>query len=355
MGKQVVHFGVQLGPKQAEMREGVLPELGPEELLLKMEICNICTEDYQRWLGLRKFDPPMADGHEYVGVIVAKGKDVISAYQIGDRVGKLNQYCGACDDCRRGNSGDCRYAVHKGVGLEEYNGMKGFADYKILHQRMAIKLSNEIPAPQAAFLEPLATVIHGAKKLRIKPMETVVVIGAGTMGLLNAQVAKLFGARVIVCELVQKKLERARTLGVSAVIDSSACDPVEEVMRLTDGVGADAVIYCVGSTGAYRQGQQMLKHWNGRTLFFAAGFPEPEFDFDANTLHYRKMELIGTINADNADFIDAASMLSTGLVDVSKSLEGITIPLCQFAKALETAAMPDMYRVSVDLQGISEG
>jgi len=347
---QEVYFGVQTGPLQAEMRSGVLPPLGPEDLLLKMEVCNICTEDYQRWLGLRKFETPMADGHEYVGIVVDKGPEVIDAYQIGDRVGKLNQYCGACDDCRRGNSGDCRYAVHKGVGLEEYHGMKGFASYKVLHQRMAIKISKEIPAPEAAFLEPLATVIHGAKKLRIKPMENVVVIGAGTMGLLNAQVAKQFGARVIVTELSAKKLDRARQLGVDEVIDASQRDPVEEVKRLTGG--ADAVIFAVGSTAAYRQGYEMLKHWNGRLLFFAAGFPEPSFAFDPNTVHYRKQELIGTINADNADFIDAARMLGSRMVDVSKSLEGKTYPLREFAAALAAAATPDSYRISVDLQGV---
>ena len=70
----------------------------------------------------------------------------------------------------------------------------------------------------------------------------------------------------------------------------------------------------------------MLKHLNGRLLFFPAGFPKPTMDFDPNTLHYRKIEFIGTINGDNADFIDASKMLSTGLIDVSKSLEGKTFP-----------------------------
>lgn len=334
------------------MREGVLPPMGPEDLLLKMEICNICTEDYQRWLGLREFKTPMADGHEYIGIVAAKGKDVIGAYRVNDRVGKLNQYCGACDDCRRGNSGDCGYAVHKGVGLEEYYGMKGFADYKILNQRMAIRVSNDIPAAEAAFLEPLATVIQGVKKLRVKPMENVVVVGAGTMGLLNAQVAKLFGARVMITELTPKKLARARSLGVGDVIDAGQRDPVAEVKRLTGGEGADAVIFAVGSTIAYKQGYEMLRHFKGRLLFFPAGFPKPAFDFDPNELHYRKMEFIGTINADNADFIDASKLLSNRLIDVSKSLEGKTFPLRQFADALAAAATPDSYRISVDLQGV---
>jgi len=236
--------------------------------------------------------------------------------------------------------------------LQEYNGQKGFADYKIINQRMAIKVSRDIPAVEAAFLEPLATVVHGVKRLRVKPMENVAVIGAGTMGLLNAQVAKLFGARVIVTELVPKKLERARQLGVSAVIDSAACDAVAEVKRLTEGEGVDAVIYSVGNTRAYQQGYEMLKHLNGRLLFFPAGFPEPTFHFDPNEVHYRKMEMIGTINADNADFIDAARMLSSHLIDVSKSLEGKTYPLREFGEALEAAATPNFYRVSLDLQGI---
>lgn len=349
---QKVHFGVQLEPKHGEMREGFLPPLKPDEILLKMEVCNICTEDYQRWLGLRNFESPMADGHEYVGIIVKKGEHVIDSYKVGDRVSKLNEHCGACEDCRRGNSSDCQFASGNGVGLEEYHGQKGFADYKIINQRMAIKVSKEIPAAEAAFIEPLATVIHGIKKLRLKPMENIVVIGAGTMGLLNAQVAKLFGARVILTELTQKKLERARTLGLSAVIDSSTCDPVEEVMKLTNGEGVDAVIYAVGNSKAYQQGYEMLKSLNGRLLFFPAGFPKPVLDIDPNTIHYRKLELIGTINADNADFMDASRMLSYKLIDVSKSLEGKTFPLREFGEALKTAAIPDSYRVSINLQGV---
>ena len=351
-GKTEVHVGVQMGPKQAEVRTGFLPEFGPDEVLLKMEICNICTEDYQRWLGLREFETPMADGHEMVGIIVEKGRNVIDAYQIGDRVGKLNAHCGACDDCRVGHSSDCKYEVRTGIGLEEYHGIKCFANYKILQQRMLVKVSKDIPATHAAFLEPLATVIHGIKKLRVRPLENIVVIGAGPLGILLAQVAKLYGARVIISELVPKKLERARSLGVSAVIDASRANPVAEVKRLTDGDGADAVIFAVGNSFAYKQGFDMLKHLNGRLLFFPAGFPKPTMDFDPNTLHYRKIEFIGTINGDNADFIDASKMLSTGLIDVSKSLEGKTFPLRDFAKALDAAATPNTYRISVDLQGI---
>lgn len=348
-----VCFGVLLQHHSAEMHEGELPDIKPDQMLLQMEICNICTEDYQRWLGLREFDKPMADGHEYTGIIIAKGSDVSDLYQIGDRVGRLNQHCGVCEDCRRGNSSDCKFPGPKmGIGLPDYYGQKAFANYKIIPERLAVKVSKDIPANQAAFLEPLATVINGIKKMKIKPLETVVVIGAGTMGLLNAQVAKLYGARVIITEMVPKKIERAMSAQVGTVINANNINPVEAVKEITNGEGADAVIFAVGNSTAYLQGYEMLKKYRGRLLFFAAGYPKPQFDFDPNDLHYRKMELIGCYNADNPDFFDAARMLGNQQIDVSFSLEGVTIPLREFAKAMEAAAMPNAYRVSIDCQAI---
>ena len=351
MGFITAHFGVQLGPGKAEVRLGELPPLLPDQMLLKMEICNICTEDYQRWMGLRQFPSPMADGHEYVGIVIEKGAEVIGEFQLGNRVGKLNQQCGVCGDCRTGNTGDCRYAPYTGVGLDGFHGVKGFANYKFIPQRLAIKVSNDIPAQEAAFLEPVATVIQGMKRARVKPADTVVVVGAGAMGLINAQVAKAYGARVIMTDISDKKIRRATDMEIGPVVNAKTCDPVAVVRELTGG-GADVVIPAVGNTAAYRQAYDMLRHFKGRMLIFAAGYPKPELDFDANLLHYRKQEIIGTVNADNADFIEAAKMLGDRSIDVSKCLEGKTFPLREFARALEHASMPDSYRVSVDLQSI---
>ena len=106
-------------------------------------------------------------------------------------------------------------------------------------------MANDLNPSEAGFMEPLATVIHGAKKLRLKPFETVVVIGAGTMGLINAQTAKAYGCRVIVSEMIPKKIETAKAMGFE-VIDCNESDPVEKVKELTEGIGADAVIVAVG-------------------------------------------------------------------------------------------------------------
>ena len=186
------------------------------------------------------------------------------------------------------------------------------------------------------------------EKLRLKPFETVVVIGAGTMGLINAQTAKAYGCRVIVSEMIPKKIETAKAMGFE-VIDCNESDPVEKVKELTEGIGADAVIVAVGSTSANSQGLEMLKQNDGRMLLFAAGYPVPELKVDSNMLHYRKMELIGTFGADHEDFKEAAQALSTKVVDVSKLVEEKKFPLSRLQEAYEEASKPGMYRVSVML------
>ncbi len=349
-----IHFGVIVEGHKAEMHEGPFPEVGPEDVVIKMAACNICTTDYQQWLGLRDHQGfPMAGGHEYSGTIIQKGEAVLDSLQVGMQVGGMYGSCGMCANCRRGLTSDCQNSGgYSGPGPDGYYGQKKFADYAVLKQSVVMPINNDIPAAEAGFLEPAATVVACIKKARIKPMEDVVVIGAGTMGLVNAQVAKAWGARVIITELMPKKIARAKEMGFATVIDAANTDPVEEVKKLTGGLGADCVISAVGHTVAYKQGYQMLKQLRGRLIFFPAGYPKPEMEIDPNELHYRKVELIGTVAADSADWQDSATLISKKLIDCSYSLEGQVFPLRDIQKAYEAAAIPGAYRVTVDLQGV---
>ena len=348
---KIRHMGVIVEPHVAEMHSEPVENMGEEDVLIQMEACNICTTDYQHWDGLRNHQGfPMAGGHEWCGIVVAKG-DKVKGFEVGDRVAMAAKGCGKCATCRSGRTSCCT-AREGRVMTNGYLGARGFSNYKVSNQTEVMKMSKDITAGEAGFLEPVSTAVSGAKKLRIKPAETVVVIGAGTMGLVNAQVAKAFGARVIITELTPKKLERARQMGIAEVIDAKNCDPIEKVKELTDGKGADAVIAAVGHSIAYKQGWEMLKRMEGRFLLFAAGYPKPEMQIDPNDIHYRRMEIIGTMNSDVADFVDAAFLISNKLVNCSYSLEGKTFPLRDIQEAYKLAATPDTYRVTVDLQGI---
>ena len=122
----------------------------------------------------------------------------------------------------------------------------------------SINFSSDLDPAEAGFLEPVATVCKGMKKLRLQPQETVVVIGAGTMGMVNAQVARCLGARVTISEIMPKKLETAKAMGFD-VIDCNEKDPVEAVKEMTNGMGVDCVIVAVGSTKANAQALEMLR------------------------------------------------------------------------------------------------
>ena len=336
----------------AEIHEEPLREIEADEVLLKMETCQICTTDYQQWLGLREHQGfPMADGHEWSGTVIAKG-DAVKSFEIGDRVATIHGGCGKCINCRRGHTFACTNKGGPRLPVDGFIGGRGFSNYTIQKETAIVKVSNDIEPAIAGFVEPIATCIRGMKRLRVQPGETVVIIGAGTMGIANAQVAHAFGARVIITELTPKKLARARSMGFADVVDSMNTDPVEEVMKLTDGYGADCVIAAVGLGSAYEQGYKMLKRVEGRFLLFAAGYPVPEWQINPNEIHYRRIEIIGTMSGDVADFADAAYLISHRIVDPSFSLENKLIPLREMQRAFKEAATPDAYRITVDLQDV---
>ncbi len=347
--ERINEFGVIVAPKKAEVHRRPVPEIRENEILVKLEACNICTSDYGQWTGARSNQPfPSAGGHENCGIIIEKGSSVKDDLNVSDRVAFTYPFCGTCDECRRGNTFACWYGERFRKSKNGYYGDFGFATYKVIEARFAVKMNSDLPAAEAAFLEPMATVVQGIKRLRIKPLETVVVIGAGTMGLLNAQVARAFGARVIITEVLERKLAKAGILGFQNIIDASKTDPVKRVKDLTNGKGADTVILAVGASSVNQQALEMAKPSEARISFFAAGYPEPELKIGSNAIHYRKLEMIGMLGANAGDFLDAADMLNCKAVNVQPLLEK-SFPLKDIQKAYELASQPGTYRVTVTL------
>lgn len=349
----IAKCGVLVKEHYAEIHERELGEVAPDQVLVKMLACNLCTTDYQQWLGLRKgHGYPMAGGHEGAGVIEATGNNVMNLKK-GDLVSFGYPYCGDCESCQTGNTSDC-----KNVDFDAYSkdGYKGYgnmclATHKIADAKNTVKINNDISPAEASFLEPIGTVIHGVKKLNIKPGDIVTVVGAGTMGLINAQVAKAFGARIIVSARSEKKIDRARNMGFE-VIHAKDENPVQQLKYMTNGYGSDIVIGAVGATTAYEQCMQMLKKRSGKFLIFSAGYPKPELHIDPNEIHYREIEILGTMGGNISDFQYAALLLNQHLIDIRGCLEGITYGLKDINKAYEAAAKPNTYRVTVDCQDI---
>ena len=332
----------------AEVIDRELPELGEHDVLVKIDANNICTSEYGAFNGARKRPLPLVFGHEWAGTVVEVGSAVDSV-AVGDSIASGYQYDPYSEPSREGRTSECtklQSADHPNP--DGYFGNAGCANYAVAKEVACYKIDKGIDPSVAALLEPLGTCCAGFRRFGIEYGQTVVVIGAGTMGVLNALVAKAHGCRVIITEMMPKKLETAAKLGLET-IDVSKCDPVEKVRELTGGKGADGVIIAVGVSGAYAQALEMAKEKRAHLLIFAAGYPAPKWELDPNTVHYRRMVIVGSYGADAVDFREAASMINMGAADFSQLVEE-KIPLDKIQEAFEEACKPGMYRISVQCQ-----
>lgn len=346
-GIKTTRFAVLEAERVCKVHERTLPELRDDEVLIQNMACNICTTDYGQWSGARKnLLFPMAWGHEFAGRIVRMGGKV-QGFHTGEMVGIGYDNCGECEFCKKGLTSECVLigAGRNKLSPDGYHGGFGCSEYVIKPYRSLFKMDPSIAPSEVAFVEPVGTVCQGIRKLRVQPGEKVVVIGAGTMGVINALVAQAEGCEVLITEMMDKKLRVAREMGLTAV-DVRETDPVKAVMDWTGGRGADAVILAVGATSANDQALEMIKKLHGRILLFAAGYPAPELHVDSNLIHYRKMELIGTFSADRCDFARAAELISSRQIDLSRLVEA-RFPLDRVQEAFEAAVVPGAYRVSV--------
>ncbi len=327
-----------------------VPEPQKGEVLVKNHKCNICTTDWQTWAGLRKSQGrkfPWAPGHEMGSEIVAIGEGVDKDLKVGDHVGFGYDHCGQCYWCRRGETSNCTgEGTPTSCSYDGLDGGFGMSQYMIVPSKKVYRVSADLPWEEAGYLEPLGTALRGIRRLRVKPGENILVIGAGNLGLVNAQAARAFGGRVMVSEISEERCGIAESLGFETVNPKEA-NVTEWCKERTDGRGVDGVILAVGNTAANKQALEAVST-AGRILFFAAGYPAPEIEVDPNTIHYTEVELIGTFGGDICDWQMAANFLSRGIVKTDK-LVSHQVPLDEVQHAFELAATPGNYRVSLVL------
>lgn len=336
------------GKEQLTIENRTLPELTPDSVLVKIKACNICTSEYGVYNGSRTRPYPLVFGHEWAGEVLETGSHV-DHLKKGDMVACGYEFDPTSPESLEGRTGECRHIkTANDLNPDGYYGNAGFAEYAVKSKVGLYRIVPGVDPAVAGLLEPIASVVFGLRKLNVHWGETVVVIGGGTMGLLNALMAREYGARVLVSELLPKKLETVRGCGIE-VIDAGAADPVQEVMRLTGGRGADAVILAVGAQSATDQSFEMLKPKRGRVLLFAASYPSPRINLDVNTIHYRKIDIMGTFAADHRDFQTAADAINRGKIDFTPVIES-RYSFENMEDAMKAACVPGAYRVCVEMK-----
>lgn len=260
---------VATAPGKYELQTLPVPEPGEEDILIRVEACGICAGDIKASHGTARFwggdgmpgycKPPFIPGHEFYGRVVKMGPKAKGGFKVGDRIiSEQIVPCGECYYCKRGMYWLCD--PHDVYGFKNYlNG--GMAEYTILPKgSLNSRVPESLTLEQAALIEPYACSFHGVKQGQIGPDDTVVIAGAGTLGLgmVNAM-NTVPRKKLIVLDMINKRLGLAKKFGADVVLNPGTCNVIDEVLKLTDGVGCDVYIEATGNPAAVQQGIDLLR------------------------------------------------------------------------------------------------
>jgi L-iditol 2-dehydrogenase len=267
-----MHAVVYHGVNDMRVETVPVPHIGPGELLVKIATCGICGTDLKK-IHTGSHSAPRIFGHEMAGFIAAVG-DGVTSYKVGERVMVFHHVpCSECYYCRKGTPAQCPLYKKVGVtaGFEPSGG--GFAEYIrvmdfVVTNGGVVRVPDHVSFEQAAFVEPLNTVLKGVKLLNLEPDDTVLVIGQGPIGLMHAALANRIAGKVVTSDLYPERHSIAAKFGLKHPIHAGSENVVERVLAETDGRGADAVVLAVAGTSLIRTAMDAARP-GGKVMLFA--------------------------------------------------------------------------------------
>lgn len=298
------------------LEEMPVPEIGPGELLLKVEASGLCGSDVMEWYRIQR--APMVLGHEVSGEVVQVGAGV-EQYKEGNRLVVTHHVpCNACHWCLSGRHTDCD-TLHT-TSFDP----GGFAEYLRIPQinvnRGVFPIPNHVGYDEASITEPLACVYRGQRRANLQPGQNVLVLGSGLAGLIHINLARALGAgRIIATDMVDYRLDAARKLG--ADVTFSAMEDVPARLReANNGRLADLVIVCTGALPALQQALESVER-GGTVLFFAPTAPGVSLPVPINDVFFRNdVTLTTTYAGAPADLATAMDMIASGRVQVGEMI-----------------------------------
>lgn len=298
-----------------------IPQIGPEDVLVRVKACAICGSDVHGMDGSSgRRIPPVIMGHEASGIIEKTGEKVIE-YQPGDRVTfDSTIYCGTCYFCRRGEINLCDNRRVIGVSCDDYRMNGAFAEYIAIPQRILYRVPDSVSFEQAAMVEPLSVAFHAVRRSPVSINQTAVVVGSGMIGLLIIQLLKLAGCgQIIAIDRIQERLGMARKFGADQALNADKDDIIETVQSLTHHRGADVSFEVVGMTATTQTAIQCVKKGGAVTL---VGNVKPVIDFPLQAVVTRQLTLNGTC-ASAGEYPDCLDLIAKGKVDVNAFISAV--------------------------------
>jgi threonine dehydrogenase-like Zn-dependent dehydrogenase len=330
-------------PNVIKVKQVPVPEIGDDEVLIRVKLTGICGTDWSIYTGKYSADRlPLIGGHEFSGQLEQLGRNA-KGLKVGDRVtADINMSCGHCFFCKQGQKLLCPEFLQLGIHVDGT-----FAEYVKAPWAQVHKIPDKLSFMEAAFIEPVSCTIHSAKAMKAELGSSVAIIGCG-LGILHGALARLRAcAPVIVIGDNRKRLEIARKMGADHVLyTKEVADPVAEVKRLTGGRGADYVLEAVGSVATYEQAFRMVRHGGQVSAFGITGEAETmalaPFDL---VLHEKKVtaSCAGVGN----DWSDAITLIEHGRID-PRPMFSMVVPLEELESALkEIRSNPELIKVFV--------
>lgn len=339
------------GVNNLSYEEIPVPSLESDEVLVQVQVVGLCQSDIKK-IRYPLYEPPRIFGHETAGIITAVG-DKVEKWQVGQRVAVMHHIpCMRCSYCMNDNFSMCD--TYKNIvttaGFTPSGG--GFAEYvkvpgHIVENGGLIPIPDDISFEEASFVEPTNCCLKAVKKAEIAPGKTVLITGAGPIGLMFIMLVKYFGGRAISTDLLPSRIQKALDVGAEAAFDARDRDLSSKIQELTGGLGVDVTLLAVPSDKAFFQALDCTRK-GGKILFFAEFPDELEIPINPNILYRREIDLMGSYSSSYRLQSLAADIVFNRRIDV-KALISNSYSLENLSTAVEQAVTPseDTYKILI--------
>lgn len=329
------------GPKELKVVDEERPHAGPGEVLLQVKACGVCPTEVKKYMGNSPITKiPFILGHEAAGIIAELGEGAeTSGWKVGDRVITGNIItCGECPNCKSHRIdtlglGGCYNQQIFGVTIDG-----GYREYAPVPVSLLYEMPADMSFTDAALVEPIACCKNAVDKADIQPNELVLILGGGFMGLAQLELAKLQGARVIITDLVEERLELARKLGADLALNPTEVDLNAEIQKFNNGYLADVVLCSVSGKVVLNQALHALNR-GARMVIIGGKYPPENVEIDPNDIHYKQAYIIGAVSYTDQGFRETIELihqkkLSTEVLQSERiPLEGLEQAFLDIAQA----------------------
>ena len=325
-------------PGVFEHRERARPDPAPGEVLVRTTHVGICGSDVHYYehgrIGDYVVEEPLILGHESAGEVAAVGEGV-EGLEPGDAVTlEPGVPCGECARCRAGEYNLCPDVEFMATPPDH----GAFAEYVAWDADFAYPLPENVSTRAGALCEPLSVAIHATRRADVELGDSVLVSGAGPIGMLVSEAVRAAGAgSVLVSDVVDAKLERAAEYGATATVNAAEESLTEAVADFTDGEGVDVVIEASGAVPSVKSTIDVVRR--GGTVVCVGLSSRDEIPIETNEIVDKELDFKGSFRFRNT-YDDAVSLLERGAVDVEKIID-FEMPMSDLAAAFERAKEPD--------------